>query len=112
MKLINLLIGLFLVSCSSIPKGSGVMKAEVSKDQKRVPRLSKGLAEIKTGNKVQVVRSYAQVLKDNVLNYESVFYVPLPAEKINWKQEVRVTPEKKFEKIDNFNERDYTEGAR
>lgn len=110
MKIINLIFCLALVSCSSIPMGEGVMKEEVENDRNRVPTVRKNLAEIKSGKRVQIVRSYATVLKDNVLNYESVYYVPLPEDRINWKQEVKITPVRKFKKAKFIHEREYMGG--
>lgn len=83
-KAINLIILLTLVSCSSVPKGSRIMRQEIKDDQKNSSAHKNVNYVSVKGKRVQVIRGYAKVMDDNILNLESIYYVPLPEGDIDW----------------------------
>ena len=90
MKLLsNVFLLATLVGCSSIPRGKSVMKKSIDIDKKEIvlKRESVKKEEIsRNGDRVQVIRSYAHVIKDNILSVEGVYLVPYPRKGVNWEE--------------------------
>jgi hypothetical protein len=86
MKKIKFIFLIFFFSCSSIPKGSDVMKEGISVDKEEQQNRPKLNLKEKVGTKIQVIRSYAKVDENNIMNLESIYLVPYQEKKINWNE--------------------------
>jgi len=86
MKGIRYLFLIFMVSCSSIPKGRDIMKDDVEHDKKEQVLKPRVNLKEKVGTKIQVVRSYARVDENNIMNLEGIYLVPYQEKKINWNE--------------------------
>ena len=84
MKRTSFFFLMLFTSCSTIPKGVGVMKEDKNQDEKAFDsRPSLNLERV--GTQVQIVRSYARVDEKNIMNLESVYLIPFQEKKINFR---------------------------